>query len=119
MLFMTLKIAIPNKGRLADESIDLLRKIGLKVPITNDRKLFLNVAGGRYQLLFARSQDIPEFVELGAADLGITGLDLVRETGRKVEKLLDLNFDYCKLIIAAPETSKIADVNELPNNARV
>lgn len=116
---MTLKIAIPNKGRLADESVDLLRKIGLKVPITNDRKLFLNVGGGKYQLLFARSQDIPEFVELGAADIGITGLDLVKETGRKVEKLLDLNFGYCKLIVAVPETSKVSDVDELPNNARV
>jgi ATP phosphoribosyltransferase len=116
---MALKIAIPNKGRLMEETIELLRAIGLRIPRSTDRTLIATTNGGRYQILFARAADIPEFVELGAADVGITGLDLVRETGCKVEKILDLKYGYCKLVVAAPEHSGISEVGKIPTNARV
>ncbi|HEX7897944.1 MAG TPA: ATP phosphoribosyltransferase [Planctomycetota bacterium] len=114
-----LKIAVPNKGRLMEETLDLLRSIGLKVPRSADRTLIANVNGGAYQVLFARAADIPEYVELGAADVGVTGLDLVAETACKVERLLDLKYGQCKLVVAAPEHSGITAVSKVPAGARV
>jgi ATP phosphoribosyltransferase len=116
---MPLKIAVPNKGRLMEETVDLLRAVGVKVPRTPDRTLIATVNQGEYQILFARAADIPEYVETGAADAGITGLDLVEETGCKVEKLLDLRYGQCRLVVAAPEHSGIASIDAIPAGARV
>ena len=116
---MTLRIAVPNKGRLMEETLELLRSVGLRVPRSADRTLIANCNGGKYQVLFARAADIPEFVELGAADVGVTGLDLVEETGRKVERLLDLKYGQCRLVVAAPEGSGIKSIAKVPAGARV
>jgi ATP phosphoribosyltransferase len=116
---MPLRIAIPNKGRLNEDALRLLQAIGLKVRGTGSRTLVASAGGGRYQILFARAQDIPEFVDIGASDLGITGLDLVAEYGRPVPRLLDLDFGRCRLIAAAPEGSPIRSLDDLPPNARV
>ena len=116
---MPLKIAVPNKGRLMEETLDLLRAIGLRVPRSTDRTLIATTNGGKYQILFTRADDIPEFVEIGAADVGITGLDLVRETGCKVEKILDLKYGQCKLVVAAPDHSGITSIDKIPAGARV
>ena len=116
---MPLKIAIPGKGRLAEETVDLLRTVGIRVPRTADRALMATTNGGRYVILYARAPDIPEFVEAGAADLGVTGLDLVEEAGCGVERMLDLRFGQCKLVVAAPEGSGISSVDDIPAGARV
>jgi ATP phosphoribosyltransferase len=70
-----LRIAIPNKGRLNQSSIRLMNRIGFPLPDSSNRTLLAEFSKGRYQVLLARAQDIPEFVEMGAADMGITGLD--------------------------------------------
>jgi ATP phosphoribosyltransferase len=116
---MPLKIAVPNKGRLMEETLELLRDVGIRVPRQTDRTLIATTNGGKYQVLFARAADIPEFVELGAADVGVTGLDLIEETGCKVEKLLDLKYGHCKLVVAAPEHSGITSIAKVPAGARV
>jgi ATP phosphoribosyltransferase len=67
-----------------------------------------------------RAQDIPEFVADGAAEFGITGRDLVEESGRaEVTELLDLGFGKCRLIVALREESPIATPSELPAGTRV
>jgi ATP phosphoribosyltransferase len=116
---MPLKIAVPNKGRLFEETVDLLRAVGIRVSRSSDRTLLATTNGGKYQILYTRADDIPGFVEAGAADLGITGLDLVEETGCRVERLLDLSFGRCKLVVAAPEGSRIASMEDVPAGARV
>jgi ATP phosphoribosyltransferase len=116
---MPLRIAIPNKGRLNEDALRLLQDIGLKIRGAGSRTLMASAGGGRYQILFARARDIPEFVDIGACDLGITGLDLVEEYGRPVPRLLDLDFGRCKLVAAAPEGSPIRSLDDLPANARV
>ncbi len=116
---MPLKIAVPNKGRLMEETLELLRNVGVRVPRQTDRTLIATTNGGKYQVLFTRAADIPEYVEIGAADVGITGLDLVEETGCKVEKLLDLKYGHCKLVVAAPDASGITSIAKIPNGARV
>ncbi|HLY74203.1 MAG TPA: ATP phosphoribosyltransferase [Planctomycetota bacterium] len=116
---MPLKIAVPNKGRLMEETLDLLRDVGVRVPRQTDRTLIATTNGGKYQVLFTRAADIPEYVEIGAADVGVTGLDLVEETGCKVERLLDLKYGHCKLVVAAPDASGISSIAKIPSGARV
>lgn len=113
------RIALPNKGRLNQSAIRLMNKIGFPVPESSNRTLLAEFGKGRYQILLARAQDIPEFVEMGAADLGITGLDLLKETGRDVERLIDLDFGRCKLVVAVPEDSAINDAADVRDGCTV
>ncbi|MFQ5795251.1 MAG: ATP phosphoribosyltransferase [Candidatus Bipolaricaulia bacterium] len=113
-----MKLAVPNKGRLHQEALDLLNRAGLKIPY-GDRRLTVTAGGGKYQVLFVQTKDIPEYVEMGASDAGITGWDLVREQGADVERLLDLGFGRCKLVVAAPRDLGIGSVEEIPKGIRV
>lgn len=115
----TLRIALPNKGRLNSNAVRLMNRVGFQVPDSNSRTLLAEFGKGRYQVLMARAQDIPEFVEMGAADLGVTGLDLVLETRRGVERLMDLDFGRCRLVVAVPEESKIGAASEVPDGCAV
>lgn len=113
------RIALPNKGRLNQSAIRLMNKIGFPVPDSSNRTLLAEFGKGRYQILLARAQDIPEFVEMGAADLGITGLDIVMETARKVEMVMDLDFGMCRLVVAAPDDSEIKDLEGVKDGCTV
>src|SRR5215510_3463628 len=113
-----LRIALPNKGRLSDEARALFGDAGLEVQASGTRALTASL-GGEFQALFVRAQDIPEFVADGAADAGVTGWDLVLESGRELEQLLDLEFGRCRLVVAAREESGISSVDQLREAARV
>ena len=115
----TLRIALPNKGRLNSNAVKLMNRVGFQVPDSSSRTLLAEFGKGRYQVLMARAQDIPEFVEMGAADLGVTGLDLVLETKRNVERLMDLDFGRCRLVVAVPEESAVKDASEVPDGCAV
>jgi ATP phosphoribosyltransferase len=113
------RIALPNKGRLNQSAIRLMNKIGFPMPDSSSRTLLAEFGKGRYQILLARAQDIPEFVEMGAADLGITGLDIVMETGRKIEMVMDLDFGKCRLVAAVPDDSAIKDLEGVKDGCTV
>src|SRR5689334_15945768 len=113
-----LKIALPNKGRLASDTRELLEDAGLGVRAESERALIATL-GGEYEAIFVRAQDIPEFVADGAADAGVTGWDLVSESNRALDLRLDLGFGRCRLVIAAREDSGIAAVGQIPAGARV
>ena len=113
-----LKIALPNKGRLSEEARLLFGDAGLEVRATGERALTASL-GGEFQALFVRAQDIPEFVADGAADAGVTGWDLVSESGRNLEKLADLEFGRCRLIVAASDDSDITTTAGIAAGARV
>ena len=66
-----------------------------------------------------RAQDIPELLADGAADVGVTGWDLVSECGRELEQLLDLDFGRCRLVVAAQEDAGITKLAELTAGTRV
>ena len=114
-----LRIAVPNKGRLNQRSVKLMNRIGFAVPDSNSRTLIAEFGKGRYQILLARAQDIPEFVEMGVADLGITGLDLVLETESDVERLRDLDYGECRLVVAVPDESSVTDSSEIEEGCTV
>jgi len=113
-----LKIALPNKGRLADETRDLFRDAGLESRARSDRALTASL-GGEFQALFIRAQDIPEFVADGAADVGVTGWDLVQESARPVRSVADLEFGRCRLAIAVREESGIRQASDVPAGSRI
>lgn len=113
-----LRIALPNKGRLADEARDLFNDAGLEVRLQSGRALSASL-GGEFEGIFVRSADIPEFVADGAADAGVTGWDLVCESGRDLQDLLDLGFGKCRLVIASREESLIDSISAVPDGARV
>jgi ATP phosphoribosyltransferase len=113
-----LRIALPNKGRLADEALALLARAGLEPSTTADRSLRADL-GEDFIALFVRAKDIPEFVADGAADLGVTGSDLVSEAGRELDTLLPLGFGRCRLAIAAREESGWTSADALPDGARI
>jgi len=101
------KIAIPNKGRLQDPAIRLLEDAGVGVIDRGERQLFARTRDKFVDLVFVRAQDIPQLVAQGAMDLGITGYDLVVESGAKVVELLDLRFGRARMVVAASEKSGI------------
>ncbi|MBM4459825.1 MAG: ATP phosphoribosyltransferase [Chloroflexi bacterium] len=96
-----LTIAIP-KGRLTDDAFAFLARGGYAVPNNgeNGRRLVLDGADGRLRFIMVKPADAPVFVEYGAADLGIAGLDVVREAERDVYEPLQLPFGYCRLVVA-------------------
>jgi ATP phosphoribosyltransferase len=109
-----MRIALPNKGRLHEPAVDLLERAGLHLIDGADRKLYADTVDPDVTVLFARTGDIPEYVADGAADIGITGLDQVRESGlTDLVELLDLEFGQCRLVLAAPEDDDIGSVDDL------
>ena len=113
-----IRIALPNKGRLTDGARELLERAGLEFESRGERALLASL-GGEFLALFVRAQDIPEFVADGAADVGITGRDLVEESDRSLEVLLDLGFGRCRLALATREDAAIRTPADLPPRARV
>lgn len=110
-----LRIALPNKGRLADETKALFADAGLGVRSLGDRALTASL-GGEFQALFVRAQDVAEFVADGAADAGVTGWDLVAESERELVTLLDLEFGRCRLVVASHEDSDIQSLDAIAGN---
>ncbi|MFA7034979.1 MAG: ATP phosphoribosyltransferase [Methanosarcina sp.] len=109
-----IRIAIPNKGRLYEPTISIFKDAGL--PISGgaeSRKLFAKTTDPDIHILFARAADIPEYVQDGAADVGITGMDLITERGANVEALLDLKFGRANLVLAVPEDSDFEKAQDL------
>jgi ATP phosphoribosyltransferase len=108
------RLAIPNKGRIAAPILELVEKSGLHLPETGgERRLITRTLDPHVEILFARPADIPEYVATGAADLGITGRDMVIERGSDVKDLLDLQSGRATLVCAVREDSKIHSVRRL------
>jgi ATP phosphoribosyltransferase len=110
-----LRIALPNKGRLTDDVRTLFADAGLELRAAGERALVASL-GGDFEAIFVRAQDIPEFVADGAADAGVTGWDLVKESERELESLLDLEFGRCRLVVAAREESGIESLDDIVGN---
>ncbi|HKN57263.1 MAG TPA: ATP phosphoribosyltransferase [Gemmatimonadaceae bacterium] len=113
-----LRIALPNKGRLADETRDLFNDAGLDVRLQSGRSLTASL-GGEFEAIFVRATDIAEFVADGAADAGVTGWDLVRESKRDIVDLLDLGFGKCRVVVAAKEESDTCSIATIRDGAKV
>ena len=108
-----MRVAVPNKGRLHEPSVDLLERAGLPIESTANRKLYVDTVDPEVSVLFARAADIPEYVRDGAAVVGITGRDQVVESGADLTELVDLDFGRCRLVLAAPEGGAVSAPGDL------
>lgn len=107
-----IRFAIPNKGRLQQPTIDLIRTAGLSFE-TTDRALSVMARNADIELLFVRTEDVPELVNDGVAELGITGQDLLAEYGTDLEVLAELAYGHCRLAAAVPTGSTVEKVEDL------
>jgi ATP phosphoribosyltransferase len=108
-----LTIAVPAKGRLREPSISLLDDAGLGPEEPGARALAFPCRNAPVDVLLVRAADVPEYVQDGVVDCGITGADLVRERGADVTELLKLGFGGCRLEAAVPEESPIVELEQL------
>ena len=108
-----LKIAVPAKGRLREPSVALLEDAGLGPEQPGERALAFPCRNAPVDVLLVRAADVPEYVQDGVVDCGITGADLVRERGAEVEELLRLGFGACTLEAAVPTESRGAALDDL------
>jgi ATP phosphoribosyltransferase len=93
-----LRIAVP-RGALFEDTLDLIDRLGVDTRDArrNDRKLLFEEAG----IVTMRPSDVPTYVEAGAADLGITGKDvLLEQSEREVYELVDLAYGHCRMVLA-------------------
>lgn len=104
---MSLCIALPN-GTLLEGACDLLARAGVATVRPADFDDTLLVENGQNRYIKIRPTDVPVYVELGAADIGIVGKDMLWESARTVYELVDLRFGGCRLVLAAPEGSALA-----------
>jgi len=113
-----IRIAIPSKGRLNQPSIQALQDAGINT-LRKKRTYISETSDPRFEAIFARAFDVPIYVQYGAADLGITGHDIILERQAEVHELLDLGFGKCQLVVAVPENLEVRSVKDLPAVARV
>jgi len=107
-----LRIGLPSKGRLAEVSAVLLNEAGLTFR-RPDRGLFARCRDMPVEVTFLRTDDIPVLCAEGAIDLGVTGADLVAESGVSLTRRLDLGVGSCRLALCVADDSTIADARQL------
>lgn len=100
-----LRIAVQSKGRLYDETMELLGEAGIKLTAVK-RTLLVPSRNFPVELLFLRDDDIPESVARGTADIGIVGLNEVLEKKQNVEIIKNLGFSKCRLALAIPKKNQ-------------
>ena len=112
-----LRIAVQSKGRLYDETMELLSEAGIKLTAVK-RTLLVPSRNFPVELLFLRDDDIPDSVATGTADIGIVGLNEVLENQQKVEILRRLGFSKCRLSLAIPKEIQYSGI-EWFNNRKI
>ena len=112
-----LRIAVQSKGRLYDETMELLSEAAIKLTAVK-RTLLVPSRNFPVELLFLRDDDIPDSVATGTADIGIVGLNEVLEKQQKVEILRRLGFSKCRLSLAIPKEIQYSGI-EWFNNRKI
>lgn len=106
MRYLTFALA---KGRLANKTLEMFEKIGITCEEMKDpktRKLIFVNEELKLRFFLAKANDVPTYVEYGAADIGVVGKDTILEEGRKLYEVLDLGLGKCRMCVAGPESAK-------------
>ena len=106
MRYLTIAL---TKGRLAYKTLELLEQIGITCEEMNDknsRKLIFTNEDLGIRFFLAKANDVPTYVEYGAADIGICGKDTILEEGRKLYEVIDLGFGKCRMCVCGPESAR-------------
>lgn len=106
MRYLTIAL---TKGRLATKTLELFEQIGItceEIKDKNSRKLiFVNEELG-IRFFLAKANDVPTYVEYGAADIGISGKDTILEEGRTLYEVIDLGIGVCRMCVCGPESAR-------------
>ena len=106
MRYLTIALA---KGRLAKKAMELFEAIGISCDEMKDKEsrklIFVNEELG-IRFFLAKANDVPTYVEYGAADIGIVGKDTILEEGRKLYEVMDLGMGRCRMCVCGPESAK-------------
>lgn len=97
-----LRIAVQSKGRLYEDTINLLQEAGIKVP-SSKRTLLVQASNFPLEVLYLRDDDIPQTVADGVADIGIVGENEFVERGEDAEIIKRLGFSKCRISLAIPK----------------
>lgn len=107
-----IRIAIQKSGRLYEGSMSMLKECGLDI-IHGKNQLRVPIENFPAEILFLRDDDIPEYVQDAVSDLGIAGLNVVKEKDKMIDNLENLGFGKCRLSIAVPKNGKIRTMQDL------
>ena len=97
------------KGRLAEKAMEILTKAGYSCEEMKDkstRKLIFTNEEQKMRFFLAKANDVPTYVEYGAADIGVVGKDTILEEGRKLYEVIDFNMGRCRMCVAGPKEAK-------------
>ena len=106
MRYLTVALA---KGRLADKAMDLFERAGISCEEMKDkssRKLIFTNEELKIRFFLAKANDVPTYVEYGAADIVIAGKDTILEEGRKLYEVIDLGMGRCRMCVCGPESAR-------------
>jgi len=107
-----LRLAIQKKGRLADNSLELLKSAGIRID-NYSQQLLIKAQNFDLELLFIRDDDIPEYVQDGIADIGIVGENVILESGKQLKTIEKLGFGKCRMSIAIPKAKEFSSISDL------
>ncbi|SHO49771.1 ATP phosphoribosyltransferase [Anaerocolumna xylanovorans] len=106
MRYLTFALA---KGRLAKKTMEILEQVGYTCEEMKDpdsRKLIFVNEEQKIKIFLAKANDVPTYVEYGAADIGVVGKDTILEEGKKLYEVIDLGFGKCRMCVAGPLSAK-------------
>lgn len=102
MRYLTIALA---KGRLAKKALALLEEVGITCDEMKEdtRKLIFTNEALKLKFFLAKANDVPTYVEYGAADIGVVGKDTLLEEKKNLYEVLDLGFGKCNMVVAGPK----------------
>ncbi len=98
-----------GKGRLANKTMELFEKAGIKCEEMKDkdtRKLIFVNEEYKMRFFLAKGPDVPTYVEYGAADIGVVGKDTILEEARNIYEVMDLGYGKCRMCVCGPKEAK-------------
>lgn len=105
MEYITIALA---KGRLAKKALELLEQTGVtceEIKDKDSRKLIFTNEELKFKFFLAKANDVPTYVEYGAADIGVVGKDTILEEGRELYEVIDLGIGKCRMCVAGPASA--------------
>jgi len=106
MEYLTFALA---KGRMAKKTLEIFEQIGITCEEMKDektRKLIFVNEDLKLRFFLAKANDVPTYVEYGAADIGIVGKDTILEEGRRLYEVVDLGIGKCRMCVCGPESAR-------------
>lgn len=104
-----------SKGTLLKPTVALFEQAGLPFEGVNEdsRSMVFDYDQPMIKYIMCRPTDVPTYVEQGAADLGIVGKDVIVEQGKDIFEMVDLQYGYCRFVVAVPEDMKASRLSDL------